>query len=130
MSEFNKTELLEKTTEYMNYIAQHKENIRKAWLELRDALKGIDLFQRPKILDEMEWRIRNHDDSKMSEEEFLPYRQHFYPVAGEVVDDAAFELASSAIIVLTIIIGSIGLIVMETLCPITMLTRKSVLIWK
>lgn len=93
MSEFNKTELLEKTTEYMNYIAQHKENIRKAWLELRDALKGIDLFQRPKILDEMEWRIRNHDDSKMSEEEFLPYRQHFYPVAGEVVDDAAFELA-------------------------------------
>ncbi|WP_367273515.1 hypothetical protein, partial [Faecalibacterium sp.] len=28
----------------MNYIAQHKENIRKAWLELRDALKGIDLF--------------------------------------------------------------------------------------
>ena len=54
MSEFNKTELLEKTTEYMNYIAQHKENIRKAWLELRDALKGIDLFQRPKILDEME----------------------------------------------------------------------------
>lgn len=57
MSEFNKTELLEKTTEYMNYIAQHKENIRKAWLELRDALKGIDLFQRPKILDEMEFRL-------------------------------------------------------------------------
>ena len=70
MNEFNKTELLEKTTEYMNYIAQHKENIKKAWLELRDALNGIDLFQRPKILDEMEWRIRNHDDSKMSEEEF------------------------------------------------------------
>ena len=93
MNEFNKTELLEKTTEYMNYIAQHKENIKKAWLELRDALKGIDLFQRPKILDEMEWRIRNHDDSKMSEEEFLPYRQHFYPVAGEVIDDAAFERA-------------------------------------
>ena len=62
MSEFNKTELLEKTTEYMNYIAQHKENIRKAWLELRDALKGIDLFQRPKILDEMEFNSMSEDD--------------------------------------------------------------------
>lgn len=29
MNEFNKTELLEKTTEYMNYIAQHKETLRR-----------------------------------------------------------------------------------------------------
>ena len=37
MNEFNKTELLEKTTEYMNYIAQHKENMKK-------LLKNLNMF--------------------------------------------------------------------------------------
>lgn len=92
MSEY-KTELLEKTAEYMGYIERHKENVAKAWGELRSALKDIELFQRQKILDEMNWRIRCHDDSKMSEEEFLPYRQHFFPVSGEEADEAKFKLA-------------------------------------
>lgn len=93
MSEVNKSELLEKTAEYMNYLAQHKENIRKAWIELSQALAGIDLFERPEIQNNMEWRIRSHDDSKMSEEEFLPYRQHFFPIADEVINEQDFQRA-------------------------------------
>lgn len=89
----SKTDLLQKTSEYMDYISEHKKNIQKAWDEIRNATIGISLLQRPAILDEMNWRIKNHDDSKFSEEEFVPYRQHFYPVDGEDVDPAAFDRA-------------------------------------
>ena len=89
----SKTDLLQKTSEYMDYISEHKKNIQKAWDEIRNATIGISLLQRPAILDEMSWRIKNHDDSKFSEEEFVPYRQHFYPVDGEDVDPAAFDRA-------------------------------------
>lgn len=93
MNDFNKNAWLEKTSEYMNYIEQHKKNVVAAWAELREALKDISLVQRPQIIDEMEWRVRRHDDSKMSEEEFLPYRQHFYPIDGESINETAFEEA-------------------------------------
>ena len=71
MNDFNKGAWLQKTSEYMTYIDQHKKNIIVAWAELKEALKDIQLLQRENIIDEMNWRIRRHDDSKMSEEEFL-----------------------------------------------------------
>ena len=58
----SKTDLLQKTSEYMDYISEHKKNIQKAWDEIRNATIGISLLQRPAILDEMSWRIKNHDD--------------------------------------------------------------------
>lgn len=93
MSEFNKGAWMEKTSEYMAYIEQHKKNIILAWAELKEALKDIPLLQRECIINEMNWRVRRHDDSKMSEEEFLPYRQHFYPIDGETVNEDAYEQA-------------------------------------
>jgi hypothetical protein len=89
----SKTDLLQKTSEYMDYLADHKKNVQKAWDELKNATTGVPLLQRPYIVDEMNWRIKCHDDSKFSEEEFVPYRQHFYPVDGEQVDQAAFDKA-------------------------------------
>lgn len=91
MTEFNKNAWLEKTSEYIAYIEQHKKNVVAAWGELKAALKDIPLIQRHQILEEMDWRVLRHDDSKMSEEEFLPYRQHFYPVDGETTNDAQFD---------------------------------------
>lgn len=93
MSTFNKNDWIEKTSEYMEYISQHKKNIEFAWCQLRQAITGISLLNRPVIMEQMQDRIRYHDDSKMTEEEFLPYRQHFYPIDGEVVDDANFQRA-------------------------------------
>ena len=93
MSEFNKGAWLEKTSEYMAYIEQHKKNVVAAWGELKAALRDITLIQRPEILNEMEWRVHDHDSSKYTEEEFLAYRQHFYPVEGETIDKTAFDEA-------------------------------------
>ena len=93
METVNKNQLVEKTGQYMQYIEQHKKNVCAAWKELQKALIHIDFLQRPQILDCMEWRIRCHDDSKMSEEEFVAYRRHFYPVDGEAPDEQEFERA-------------------------------------
>ena len=53
MNEFNKGAWLEKTSEYMAYIEQHKKNVVAAWGELKAALRDITLIQRPEILNEM-----------------------------------------------------------------------------
>ena len=37
----SKTDLLQKTSEYMDYISEHKKNIQKAWDEIRNATIGI-----------------------------------------------------------------------------------------
>lgn len=93
MAEFNKGALLQKTEEYMDYIKTHKDNVQKAWEELRAATVGIGIINRPNILEQMSYRIRRHDDSKYSEREFLPYRRHFYPMDGEVDDTAQYDAA-------------------------------------
>lgn len=105
----SKTDLLQKTSEYMDYLADHKKNVQKAWDELKNATTGVPLLQRPYIVDEMNWRIKCHDDSKFSEEEFVPYRQHFYPVDGEQVDQAAFDKAWKIHCGRMIITGNTGL---------------------
>lgn len=91
--EFNKTLWIQKTSEYMNYIEQHNANVIRAWDELQKALSDIELLNKPDIKVAMNWRVRNHDDSKILVEEFLPYRQHFYPIPGENVASEAFQKA-------------------------------------
>ena len=93
MSDFDKSKWLEQTSAYMEYIATHKQNVILAWEELKKAVSGIKLFQSQSILIQMENRVYCHDDSKFTEEEFLPYRQHFYPVEGEAIDPDEFEKA-------------------------------------
>ena len=93
MNGFNKEEWLQKTEEYLIYIDRHKKNIAEAWRELRTALKDIGLVKWDVIQCEMEARIEYHDDSKLDEGEFLPYRQKFYPVSGEIVSEDSFAAA-------------------------------------
>lgn len=93
MGNFDKNKWLEQTSAYMEYLANHKQNVIIAWGELKKAVAGIKLFQNHEILIQMENRVYCHDESKYSEEEFLPYRQHFYPVEGEDIDPNAFEKA-------------------------------------
>lgn len=85
--------LLEKINEYFDYLTKHKANVIKAWNEMKKSISEIDFLMHWKIVDEMDWRVGNHDNSKFDEDEFIPYRQHFYPVPGEEQDDSAFQTA-------------------------------------
>jgi len=61
--------------EYKNYVVAHKERVSQfaEWLKenLPDLFENIDID----LFDEM---IRDHDESKFSEEEFEPYAQKWF----------------------------------------------------
>ena len=61
--------------EYKKYIEEHKERVSKFadWLKenLPELFEEIDID----LFNEI---IKEHDESKYSEEEFEPYAQHFY----------------------------------------------------
>ena len=67
---------------YIKYIVEHKKNIEKAFEEMRE---NSLLFQRydDDILDALWERVLVHDESKYSEEEFIPYRKNFFPINAE-----------------------------------------------
>ncbi|MDD5022272.1 MAG: DUF5662 family protein, partial [Endomicrobiaceae bacterium] len=73
-----KSVLLEKINEYFDYLNQHKANVTKAWDAMKKDISSIPFLSAWNIVDEMGWRINCHDNSKYNEDEFIPYRQHFY----------------------------------------------------
>ena len=91
-------ELLDKTREYLNYVERHYNNVQKAWTELNIALNGkgndISLF----LADDCNYfaldsKIKDHDKSKLSVEEFIQYRQYFYPTSNETKNKQQFNSA-------------------------------------
>ncbi len=67
---------------YIKYIVEHKKNIEKAFEEMKE---NSLIFQRydDDILDALWERVLVHDESKYSEEEFIPYRKNFFPINAE-----------------------------------------------
>jgi len=67
------------TRDYFNYIQEHIMNVQNAWaileLKCKDEKFIYDDFEY-NILDQ---EIKNHDLTKYSDEEFIPYRNKFYP---------------------------------------------------
>lgn len=64
---------------YLAYIENHVSNVYKVYQQIKGDLKSII------TLTDDEWKtlehnILEHDASKYSDEEFEPYRAHFYPV--------------------------------------------------
>lgn len=78
-------ELIEKTREYLDYVERHYNNVQKAWAEILDKCSPVDFWWRNQVqvLSEMDDRIRSHDKSKLSAEEFVQYRRYFYPTSYE-----------------------------------------------
>lgn len=86
--------------EYTQYIKNHQNNVKKAWEAMKQDQECVDLIQKyiPSTtinLDNIDYLIQNHDNSKFSEEEFIPYRKNFYPTSPEEKEEnkAAFENA-------------------------------------
>lgn len=78
-------EYLLKKAEYLRYIFNHVRNVRKGY----DILFGSKKYNSfPKGISSKDWYdavdvlntvVNKHDESKYSEDEFEPYRRHFYP---------------------------------------------------
>lgn len=84
--------LQESKIEYEKYINEHIENVKKAYKLYQSEL--LSLFQGDNIISCLvAEQIKNHDQSKYSEEEFEPYRQYFFTADGETKDEELFDKA-------------------------------------
>lgn len=78
---------LQKDKEYMNYIDNH---VKLVQMVVDHMSKNVDFLCNPskkeeytKAINIVKDRIKLHDDSKYSEEEFEPYRRKFFPTEDE-----------------------------------------------
>lgn len=78
-------ELIDKTREYLDYVERHFFNVKKAWTELNDKCKnsGFNWIDDDFIWSSINENIKIHDKSKLSINEFIQYRQYFYPTGDE-----------------------------------------------
>lgn len=86
-------ELIKKTREYLDYVEQHYNNVQKAWQILQDKCKDMRFIYDDFVFGCIDANIKRHDESKLSVEEFVQYRQFFYPVLGEKKNRTLFTSA-------------------------------------
>lgn len=82
----------EQEEEYVKYIENHINNIKYAFKIMINKCKDI-LIEEGINLSELEENINNHDLSKYSDEEFIPYRKKFFPADGDVFIENEFDKA-------------------------------------
>lgn len=82
-----------KTAEYLEYIKDHYNKVQQAWKDVQAACEDNSF-----VWDDFRWmmleqEIQNHDLSKLSAEEFVPYRDKFFSAAVDNYDDEMVEFA-------------------------------------
>ena len=83
------TELERKEQEYTQYIEEHIANVNLAFEKYGHKL--CDLLRVPYLI--LAYKVKEHDKSKYSEEEFNGYRQWFYPCSDEEKNKELFDEA-------------------------------------
>lgn len=73
----------QKNAEYTEYIHKHIKNVEEAWKRLQTIFPNEIFVTDSKINKAISERIKQHDSSKFSDEEFGPYRRFFYPIYRE-----------------------------------------------
>ena len=75
---------IDSTRDYLDYLEEHLNNVAKAFNELSKACAGKECW----VSDDFEWRtfkneVEKHDLSKFGKNEFVQYRDNFFPVCEE-----------------------------------------------
>jgi len=77
MSEFKN--VTKKTREYLDYLDEHYDNVKKAWKLVQTKCKDMIFMRDDYMFNEINSAIEWHDMSKLYEPEFSEYRIVFYP---------------------------------------------------
>ena len=80
-------EQIKKTCEYLDYLEEHINNVRRAWLEIQDKCRSMRFIWDDFVYHRLGMEVESHDISKLSEQEFVQYRKAFYPADGEAKYD-------------------------------------------
>ena len=86
-------EQIKKTREYLDYLEEHYNNVQEAWKLIKEKCKDMNFIYDDFKYWSLEESIKNHDESKLSVEEFVPYRKFFHPINKEEKDKKAFDAA-------------------------------------
>jgi hypothetical protein len=88
-------EKIQKFREYLDYIEEHYNNVQKAWKLINDKCKrkGFRFIYDDFVWHMIDTEVKQHDISKLSEEEFTQYRQYFFPCKDETKDKDLFKKA-------------------------------------
>lgn len=84
---------IDKSRQYLDYLEEHLKNVQRAFTEVSDACDGMQW-----VGDDYSWHtlrseIIAHDLSKFSKEEFVQYRDSFFPVNDEDKKFSGFDAA-------------------------------------
>ena len=79
-------EKIQKFREYLDYVERHYDNVQKAWVEIQDKCGDMRFVYDDYVFNCIDSNVKNHDLSKLSQEEFTQYRQFFYPTEQEEKD--------------------------------------------
>ena len=84
--------ILYQTRAYLDYVIEHYENVQKAWELVQKKCKDEKFICDDDEYSFLDHSIKYHDVSKLDNEEFLAYRDKFYPFT-KSVDQSLVELA-------------------------------------
>lgn len=78
--------IMEKDMEYRRYIQEHISNVQKAWDEIKANDKCMTflrnkIFNFDNLIPVLDERMLIHDQSKLSQEEFEPYRRQYHSIS-------------------------------------------------
>lgn len=91
--------LIENTKEYLDYVENHYDNVQKAFKEFsrrlaseKGAKKYNDFIFETKLYNNYSYFvlksiIESHDLSKLGKEEFIQYRDNFFPINEKAKED-------------------------------------------
>lgn len=74
---------IKKTREYLDYLEEHIKNVEKAWNVLKGKCTDMRFIYDDFVYHSVDKEIELHDLSKLSEWEFVQYRQAFFPIETE-----------------------------------------------
>ena len=85
---------IDSTRKYLDYLDEHLNNVAKAFNELSEACDGKEHW----VGDDCAWwsfkdEVENHDISKFRKEEFVQYRDNFFPVNDKDKENSCFDTA-------------------------------------
>lgn len=75
-----------KVNSYCDYLERHIKNINSSWNIIKDRLKNINVISDDFLYFYIEDQIKEHDLSKFSQEEFIPYVEWFFSPYGKKYD--------------------------------------------
>lgn len=86
-------EKIQKFREYLDYVEEHYNNVQKAWKLMQEKCKNMNFVYDDWLFLQIDAMVKNHDISKLSEEEFTQYRQFFFPTKSEQKNKELFNKA-------------------------------------